>query len=147
MNDAHDLPWTDAFLVGFQPMDETHREFVELVDGLLKCADTDFEPRLAAFAEHARRHFGDEDRWMNDSGFPPRDCHIDEHRKVLESTEQVLAMVREGNLSWARHLAAELASWFPAHADQMDSALAHWLVKRNTGGAPLVLRRNVAQPR
>ena len=33
---ADDLVWTDAFLVGFEPMDETHREFVDITSALLK---------------------------------------------------------------------------------------------------------------
>jgi len=142
-----ELVWTDAFLVGYAPMDDTHREFVGLVDAMLECPDSELEAKLADFAAHARRHFGEENKWMNDSDFPGRECHIDEHGAVMNSVEQVQALVRAGDIQNGRHLAAELARWFPAHADHLDSALAHWLVKRSTGGAPVVLRRNVVSPR
>ena len=32
MTDTQGLPWTDAFLLGYEPMDDTHREFVEIVE-------------------------------------------------------------------------------------------------------------------
>jgi len=38
-------------------------------------------------------------------------------------------------------LAQHLLAWFPGHADHMDSALAQWMVRRQHGGAPVVLRR------
>ena len=41
---------------------------------------------------------------------------------------------------------AELARWFPAHADYLDAALSHWLFKHRHGGKPVILRRRLAQP-
>jgi hemerythrin len=45
----------------------------------------------------------------------------------------------------ARRLGRELAAWFPAHADYLDSALAQWMVKSRFGGAPVVLKRSVVR--
>ncbi len=39
-------------------------------------------------------------------------------------------------------LIAELADWFPRHTAHLDSALAHWMSKKNFGGKPVVLRRS-----
>ena len=137
------LPWTDAFLLGHAAMDRTHREFVAVVDELLRSDDAGLAGRLSAFIAHAEAHFGEEDRWMTESGFPPRDCHIDEHAAVLRSAHEVLPLVRAGDVLIGREFAAELARWFPSHADHLDSALSHWLVKKSHGGAPVVLRRDV----
>jgi hemerythrin len=141
---ADRFAWTDSFLVGYAPMDETHREFVETVGGLLACGDAGLADALARFAAHARRHFEQEDAWMAASGFPGAECHVDEHAAVLKSVGEVQALVACGEFAYGRSLAAELVRWFPSHADHLDSALAHWLVKRSTGGAPVVLRRNLA---
>ena len=35
MTDITGLPWTDNYLLGHAPMDDTHREFVEIVDAML----------------------------------------------------------------------------------------------------------------
>jgi hemerythrin-like metal-binding protein len=143
MSTTPSLEWTDAYVLGHEPMDATHREFVALVSALQTAPVERLGALLAEFEAHARRHFGDEDRWMRETGFPPRDCHIDEHAAVLRSIEQVRALVEGGDTSEVRRLAAALADWFPGHADWLDSALAHWLCKRAYGGKPVVVRRDL----
>ncbi|MET0985255.1 MAG: hemerythrin domain-containing protein [Steroidobacteraceae bacterium] len=135
--------WSDAFLLGYGKMDDTHREFVELVAAMLACPDPEMAERLRAFATHAERHFADELKWMLTSQFPATQCHADEHAAVMGSVKQVQELVDAGNIEVARRLATELARWFPGHADHMDSALAQWLVRKKHGGAPLVLKRGI----
>lgn len=137
--------WKPEFELGFARMDQTHREFVLLVDALLCCPDAEVAQALARFADHASRHFDEEKAWMLESEFPSTDCHLDEHAAVLKSVDEVIAVVSAGRISVARALAAELARWFPGHADSMDEALAKWLVKRRLGGSPVVIRRSAAR--
>lgn len=140
------LEWTDALLLGFAPMDDTHREFVERVQPMLDCPDEALLGHLEAFAEHAHRHFAQERDWMLSTDFPAAQCHIDEHDAVLKSVEEVLAVLRDGrDPSIVRSLAAELVRWFPGHADYLDAPLSQWMVKRRHGGAPVVIKRNVAR--
>ena len=40
------FPWTDRYLMGYKPMDATHREFVEVVDALLSAKDAEIEDCL-----------------------------------------------------------------------------------------------------
>ena len=42
MTDITGMPWTDNYLLGHAPMDDTHREFVEVVDAML--STTGFRP-------------------------------------------------------------------------------------------------------
>ena len=140
-----DLRWTDAYLLGYQPMDDTHREFVDIVNAMLAADDADFATLLDTFANHATDHFERERQWMEGSQFPATECHVDEHGAVMSSVEQVREIVATGNIAEGRRLAAELAKWFPGHADYMDASLAQWMVKQSTGGAPIVLRRGVAK--
>ena len=78
---------------------------------------------------------------MTETGFPPRQCHIDEHAAVLRSADEVLALAEQGQLGPIRGFAAALVDWFPGHADYLDAALAHWMCKRQHGGKPVVVRR------
>lgn len=139
------LVWSDAFVLGHGPIDDTHREFVDCVRAIQLAPDDGLLDALIAFEDHARQHFAEEDRWMRETGFPPRDCHIDEHAAVLRSVEQVRDLAQRGDRSEVRRLANELARWFPGHADWLDSALAHWLCKRALGGKPVIVRRDVRE--
>lgn len=139
------LVWSDAFLLGYDPMDEVHAEFVAIVGAMLSCAPQDFAAHLRAFADHAQRHFDQELEWMRSTEFPAMGCHDDEHRAVQKSVQEVLPLVEGGDVEVGRSLARALADWFPGHADYLDAALAQWMVKRRTGGAPVVIRRNILQ--
>ena len=137
------IEWHDSLLLGYQPMDQVHQEFVQCVAALQQAPDAQLPQHMAALLEHARRHFGEEDRWMEDTQFPARECHIDEHAQVMNSIVQVQQLVAQGQVEVCRRLAQELASWFPGHADYLDSALAHWMCKQRLGGKPVVIRRTL----
>lgn len=136
--------WHDDLRLGYGPMDSTHEEFLGLLAALLAAPDAAVADALAAVHAHSREHFAAEERWMDETGFPARDCHRDEHAAVLASMEGVGRKVAGGDVEPARRLAQALAEWFPGHADYLDSALAHWMCKRTMGGTPVVLRRRVA---
>jgi hemerythrin len=137
------FPWSDTYLLGYTPMDETHQEFVLAVNAIMMASDADLPALLQAFLLHAEEHFSQEHEWMTDTGFPAKDCHAGEHEAVLKSVREVLGRVSQGNFAEARPLAAALADWFPSHADYMDASLAQWMSKRKLGGVPVVVRRNI----
>jgi hemerythrin len=137
------LQWTDRFLLGYAPMDEVHEEFVEIVSQMQCASDAEIPGLLDSFITHAKAHFDAEDTWMVETQFPARDCHTAEHAAVMKSVEEVRVLVAQGNYAICRSLAAELAAWFPGHADYLDSALAHWMCKIRLGGKPVVIRRDL----
>jgi hemerythrin len=140
---AISFEWQPDFELGFAAMDATHREFVECVQALLGSCDAALPEALEQFAAHARSHFDEEHNWMQQTAFPSAQCHLDEHDAVLKSVAEVQALVVQGQLPIARALAAELARWFPHHADSMDASLARWMTQQRLGGAPVLIRRAV----
>jgi hemerythrin-like metal-binding protein len=151
LND-HDVPtpassgsftWSDERLLGFARMDDIHVEFYDVVRELLFSDEASVVKALERFEQHAIEHFGEEDTWMQSTGFPPRDCHMEEHAAVLQSAREVKALVSEGNAGadMAHSFALHLFEWFPGHAAHLDSALAAWMCKQKHGGKPVVLRR------
>ena len=142
---AQDLVWTDAFLVGYDPMDDTHREFVDIVSALLKATDADMLSHMRALIAHSEKHFSLEEHYMNTTAFPARECHTNEHNAVLGSMREVADYIENGGTpAEARRLAAELTRWFPSHTDYLDASLAQWVAKKQLGAVPIVVRRGVA---
>ena len=136
--------WHDDLQLGYAPMDHIHEEFVVLLDALLAATDERVATALAAVHVHSRDHFDSEDQWMQETDFPARDCHADEHAAVLQSMKLVTQRVADGDFEAGRHLGRALADWFPGHAVYLDSALAHWMCSKRLGGKPVVLRRFTA---
>ncbi|MDI1244996.1 MAG: hemerythrin domain-containing protein [Rhodoferax sp.] len=142
-NASDSIQWGDEFLLGFGPIDTVHEEFVELLGRLQVADDAALPALLDQFAAHCTRHFEMENNWMRETEFPPRECHIDEHAAVLKSVHEVQELLAQGDVDICRDLVAQLAGWFPSHADHLDSALAHWMTKKRLGGKPVVLKRGL----
>ena len=136
--------WNDSLLLGYGPMDLTHREFIDCVARLRDATSAEVSERLVRMVDHLTAHFEEERIWMLESDFPATQCHIDEHDAVLRSAHEVTASVELGNLAEAHRFADALAEWFEGHLDYMDAALSHWMSKRAHGGAPVVLRPDLA---
>ena len=146
VSDADDsFLWSDARLLGYQPMDDVHKEFYDVTFRLLVCTEETAADGLEAFAEHAQSHFDQEDEWMRATDFPARDCHIEEHAAVLNGVREARELLSRGigGAAMLQDFGAYLFSWFPGHADYLDSALAAWMTKIKMGGKPVVLRRNM----
>lgn len=138
-----DFSWIDGFKLGFNSIDDTHREFVTLVHAMLTVGDAEFLAAFHRFADHARCHFEQENEWMSAGDFPAGACHVEEHTKVLAPLREAQPLIEQGRIDIGRSFAKALAEWFPGHADHMDSALASWMVRKSASGAPVVLKRNV----
>jgi len=123
--------WNGSFEKGIARMDATHREFVEMVDVLLNCAESELTEKLAGLLEHTREHFQQEDGWMAECRFPPIQIHMGEHARVLEIMQQSLQMAEQGETNPAREIVRQLPAWFKQHAASMDNALAMHM--KNTG--------------
>lgn len=138
--------WEDRYLLGYAPMDHIHEEFVIRVDAVLRAEDAEMIEAMRLLRAHLETHFQQEDYWMDETDFPPKGCHMEEHAGVLDSVMQVQQLLEtEQTYTLCRNLALALKDWFPGHADYMDSALAAWMVKRVHAGKPLVFKRKVKQ--
>lgn len=122
------LDWHDELELGVAPMDATHREFVDLLGAFADAPDANQLTALDRLIDHTVAHFGQEDRWMDLSGFVPP-CHRGEHGKVLEVMRQVRDRVATGDSAIGRTLALELGRWFEHHAATMDTILVSHMVE------------------
>lgn len=122
------LSWRADFELGVGRMDDTHREFVDLVNRLESADDAGFMARLDALIEHTVGHFAQENAWMERSAFGPL-CHIAEHQQVLDVLAHIRAKVAQGDLALGRRLPGELATWFSHHAATMDSMLVSHMAR------------------
>jgi hemerythrin len=144
MNFVQIFEWSDKFLSGHTGMDLTHREFVSMVEALRSCPDWEIPGRLGELLTHCADHFSDEQQLMELHDFPATECHVNEHAAVHRSIAEVMTMTdKASQAEVARRLADQLAHWFGMHLTYLDSALAHWVVKRTHGGIPVVIRRDI----
>ncbi len=118
------LEWSDALSLDLPIMDDTHREFVELLATAQRSTDEDLHASWQRLVNHTAEHFGQEDRWMLATRFSSVNCHTMQHKVVLEVMREGVALATSGDTAALREMASELALWFPKHAQTMDAALA-----------------------
>ncbi len=118
------LEWSDALSLDLPLMDDTHREFVELLALMQRSPDEQLQASWRRLIEHTEAHFGQEDRWMLATRFASANCHSIQHKVVLQVMREGALQAAGGDLACLRAMASELALWFPQHAQSMDAALA-----------------------
>lgn len=128
------LTWHESLALQQPRMDQTHREFVDLLQDLGAAVDagaTDIELRLADLLRHTEAHFAQEERWLRDIGFAAENCHAAQHGQVLKVLGEVAQSWRdEANRALIRVLVQELGNWFVAHAKTMDAGLAQLMAEQ-----------------
>lgn len=118
------LEWSDALSLDLPLMDDTHREFVDLLATVESAADDAVIPAWRTLVDHTQVHFDQEDRWMRETRFAAGNCHSVQHKVVLDVMREGLTRAEGGDIELLRMMAGELALWFPQHAQSMDAGLA-----------------------
>jgi hemerythrin-like metal-binding protein len=131
------LEWSPSYELDVALMDETHREFADLVNRVGEASDTELVACFDTLIEHTVAHFEQENHWMKECGFPPIDCHVGEHTRVIQALRSVRSLLLRGDLAIARRAAEEMSPWFANHAATMDAALAFHI--KRSGYTPLPL--------
>jgi hemerythrin len=121
---ASPLPWSSALSVGDARMDDTHEEFVTLLNQLLATPQDQQLPLYRAFIAHTEEHFAQEERWMLATGFSADNCHASHHATILETLHAVVEHFEKDDPEIITRLAEALVEWFPQHTASMDAGLA-----------------------
>jgi hemerythrin-like metal-binding protein len=124
------IEWSAGLALGVDPMDDTHREFIDHLNALAEARDGQMLERFDVLYAHTVAHFEQEQRWMQQMPFPAMHCHVAEHEGVLDVLREVRGHLNNGHYDVGRVLARELAEWFRGHAATMDAMLAQVLQAR-----------------
>ncbi len=121
-------------------MNHDHAEFVELREALLatlarKAGPAEVDALLDRLLEHTRSHFAEENRLMQETGFPPYPMHKGEHDRVLDDMESRIARWKQGRDTKALSgwLEVGLVDWFVSHVSTMDYITARFIKAQGRG--------------
>lgn len=118
------LNWSSTLAVGDACMDDTHKEFVAMLNQLLATPNDQQLPLYLRFVEHTVEHFAQEERWMLATGFSADNCHASHHATILETMHAVVEHFQTEDKEIITRLAEALVEWFPQHVTSMDAGLA-----------------------
>lgn len=118
------LTWAPQLQTGDARMDDTHEEFVEMLNELLATPEHEQLALYKRFIDHTVEHFAQEERWMVATGFAADNCHASHHATILDTMRAVETHYLDGDNQIISRLAEALAEWFPQHTASMDMGLA-----------------------
>lgn len=121
------MVWDDEMVLGNTALDQTHHEFVDILNRLAKTPEADLLPALDEAIAHTQTHFDLEEGWMARLNFPAAGCHVSEHTQVIGVMRMVRERVAAGETHFAYVLATELSAWLRIHATTMDYALTYFI--------------------
>ncbi len=121
-------------------MNRDHAEFVALRDRLLallsaQAPAAEVDTLLDELLVHTRHHFAEENRLMQETGFPPYPMHKGEHDRVLDDMETHVARWKAGRDTKALSdwLEVGLVDWFVSHVSTMDFITARFIKAQGKG--------------
>lgn len=118
------LEWSDALALDMPTMDDTHREFVDLLAHVEAAPDDSLLTHWNTLVAHTDAHFSREDQWMQATRFAASNCHSMQHQIVLQVMREGIKLIGTGDIATVRQMICDLAIWFPQHTQTMDTALA-----------------------
>lgn len=131
----------NTLTLGDAALDGEHALLHQCVTTLLQADGDRAVAALDVLRACAAKHFESEDDDLRLIGDGNARCHMDEHRTVLASLDEVRSVLvgdefdatAKGRL--VSRLAAQFFDWLPHHVQQMDSGVAAYRFKTRTGGA------------
>jgi hemerythrin len=99
------LEWNDAMSVGIPEIDEDHKFFITLVNRFNESvADrmdiAEVRQRMQDIVNHTERHFADEEKLLNEFGYPDAADHARIHAQVKDELRQVMGSIPTGGTDY-----------------------------------------------
>jgi len=127
--------WDDAYSVGFEPIDNQHKELVKIINELFNsckkgaaAADKVFLHAIKEAANYAVNHFSDEDKYMVKVGFPKLAEHRKQHDDFVATVLKSINEFEAGKTA-PIDLAHFLKNWLLNHIAISDKQYAPYLKK------------------
>lgn len=130
------IAWTPSLSVGVEEIDAQHKELFRRADAFLTGLETRSRQDVAVLLSYLRRyavmHFGEEESWMRESGYPAYREHKAQHDKFLRDLEALtVEHARRGRPGLEpMRVASWLGRWLMEHVSSSDVRLAQFVISR-----------------
>lgn len=89
------LQWTENLSVGVTRMDDHHKTLVELINRVFDAMSGDasgaVDPVLSELLDYTRYHFSEEEKLLEERGYPELDEHREVHRAMVAEVVEMRA--------------------------------------------------------
>ena len=129
------VSWDDSFSVGFDPIDDQHKELVNMTGELFQAceqgviaADMVFLETIRKALDYAETHFADEEEYMRKVNYPHLDEQEKQHDAFVAEVQKSIEEFEAGNIE-PIDMARFLKKWLLNHIAVSDKRYAPYLAK------------------
>ncbi len=126
------VEWNDNYSVNIEEIDMQHREFIKLINELLKSVanGTSKEIISSIFKDltvYAAIHFETEEDYFEKFNYPESSFHKQQHKDIAEKIEEFKKRNEEGREILDSEIVYFLISWFISHVMLIDKRFTKYL--------------------
>ncbi len=128
------MEWYDDYNIDVEPIDDQHRELVNVVTRLQEslsssAANTEIGEALKFLVQYTQQHFKDEERLMTTIEFAELDSHKKMHAKLIDDVKNILLDLKKGKSIHPYELIDFLTEWLINHIRNEDKKIGRALEK------------------
>jgi hemerythrin len=130
------IPWTPALAIGIQEIDQQHQELFyrlgKLIDGIVGIDRAQVGKLVKFLGDYVVHHFGTEERWMIQSGFPGYEAHKAEHDAFIQEYLHMQVEYEQKGPTALMGMRVNnwIAAWLKTHISVTDMELGRYLAKK-----------------
>ncbi len=119
------LEWTEELSTGVPEMDEQHRKLIEILNQFYEAVEKGEKARaieelVRGAKDYTNFHFGAEERFMEEIGYPELEAHRKAHQNLVNEVLLAEEKYAQGDEKAIRGLASFLLSWLYTHILRTD---------------------------
>ncbi len=129
------VQWSDELSVGVPQMDEQHQRWIDILNSFYDAIERGDRKEAVSHLfqgveEYTSFHFGAEEQFMAEIGYPDLEAHRKVHQGLIEQVQSARARYEQGDRKAARELAAFVLSWLYTHIAKTDKKYGEYYASR-----------------
>jgi len=119
------IKWTDDLSVGVELFDNDHKELISIINRLhdsisVRAQQAVLSSLLNDLLKYTIFHFGHEEGYMIQYGYPGYEKHKVEHEGLVSKVEDYIGQIASGRSSFSLSLMGFLKEWLVNHIMKSD---------------------------
>lgn len=129
------LVWKDDYSVGIKSIDQQHKKLIGLINQLQTAVKystgEEFEREaLDELVNYTKTHFSYEEGLMEKNGYPDLEPHKEQHLKMINKVEGVLAEYEKDSDTAMENALSFLSEWLINHINGTDKEYSSFMIAK-----------------
>ena len=119
------ITWNDKLSVGVPQIDQQHKKLIDIVNTFFDAMKSGqgskaLEKAIPELVNYVDKHFSDEEKFMQEIGFPGLQDHQKLHRELTDKVKKLIAAIQSGQSVNTLKVGQFLRDWLTHHISTID---------------------------